>query len=369
MRADDPIPAPRPVWPAILACLVVAAASLLVASPAGAQSNGGLGFQADVPYGTASGQTLLLDVYQPPGEGPFPGLITVHGGGFVKGDKSLQRGVSRFFAASGYVVFAINYRLAPRFPYPAAVDDAATSVAFVREHAAQYHVDPNRIGIMGSSAGGTIAASVGARSTPPYTTGSDVSAVATWSGALDFNLVLQERIHNQDVLEGVPSYAGMPSASPTSAALAATLARISPINQVKKGSPPFFVANSKVELIPIDQAQDMVAKLQSLKIPVSTLYPAEGHALRYTAQAEEPTVSFLDRYVRDYKGGAGATPTPTHTATPAPTLPPVVEPVQPASRSSSPLLPIVIAIGVTVVVGLVAGSFMAGRRRNRSFRY
>jgi fermentation-respiration switch protein FrsA (DUF1100 family) len=138
----------------------------------------------DVQYGTAPDNdgnpvALKLDVYQPAGDTltQRPAVIWVHGGGFSGGDKSggPSADLANTFAKLGYVSFSINYRLLssgcgggsnPNTPACtaaalAAISDAQGAVRFVREHAAQYGIDPTRIGIGGESAGAITSAGVG----------------------------------------------------------------------------------------------------------------------------------------------------------------------------------------------------------------
>src|SRR4051812_1569216 len=114
----------------------------------------------DVEYGVADGESLKLDAYVPEGSGPFPAVILVHGGGWNGGDKS--GGPKKGYMApmheplekGGFAWFSINYRLAPKHPYPACIDDVETAIRWVKANAAKYHLDPRRIALSGESAGG-----------------------------------------------------------------------------------------------------------------------------------------------------------------------------------------------------------------------
>ena len=100
-----------------------------------------------------------LDVFQPSAEGIRPAVIFVHGGGYTKGNKSLNGviydNILRWFAAQGFVGFNLEYRLAPAATYPAGALDIKAAMAWIRENAATYRVDPERMVIIGHSAGGT----------------------------------------------------------------------------------------------------------------------------------------------------------------------------------------------------------------------
>ena len=110
-------------------------------------------------YATHDGVALLGDLYVPKGAGPFPALVALHGGGWVQGVRSVYQYWGRHLAARGYALFAISYRLAKpgQKTFPHAVQDALAAVQFVRGSAKEFKLDPDRIGLMGASAGANIA--------------------------------------------------------------------------------------------------------------------------------------------------------------------------------------------------------------------
>ncbi|MGM9606487.1 MAG: alpha/beta hydrolase fold domain-containing protein [Oscillospiraceae bacterium] len=116
----------------------------------------------DVPYATAS-KAQCLDLYLPEeGDGPFPLLIHIHGGGFALGDKrddhmdAYLTGIRR-----GMAVASVEYRLSGEAAFPAAVLDCREALRYLAAHAARFSVDPNRIAVIGGSAGGNLAAMLG----------------------------------------------------------------------------------------------------------------------------------------------------------------------------------------------------------------
>ncbi|MEE8147724.1 MAG: alpha/beta hydrolase, partial [Longimicrobiales bacterium] len=111
----------------------------------------------NVVYGMYSGLALLMDVHHPAQPNGY-GLILIGGSGWhslpAYGAQQLKsRGVPQILVDAGYTVFTINHRAAPRFRYPAAVEDAQRAVRFVRHHAERYGIDPNRLGGLGGSSG------------------------------------------------------------------------------------------------------------------------------------------------------------------------------------------------------------------------
>jgi acetyl esterase/lipase len=105
-------------------------------------------------YGTADGQQLTMDYYAPAGPGPHPIVIFIHGGGYRRGDSKSGTYPVDFLTPAGYAVFSINYRLAPKYPYPYMVYDVERSVRFLRHNAKRWDGDPNKIALVGGSAGG-----------------------------------------------------------------------------------------------------------------------------------------------------------------------------------------------------------------------
>src|SRR5579871_6755464 len=112
---------------------------------------------SDIEYARASGESLKLDASIPDGPGPFPAAILVHGGGWVAGDK--EQYIIYIFdplSRAGFAWFSINYRLAPKHKFPAAMEDTEAAIRFVKANAKKYKVDTSRIALIGESAGGHI---------------------------------------------------------------------------------------------------------------------------------------------------------------------------------------------------------------------
>jgi acetyl esterase/lipase len=111
-------------------------------------------------YATVDGRPLALDVYRPPAaSGPVPAVIVIHGGGWSSGDKGETPQQSERLAAQGYAVFDIQYRLAPQPNWQSAVGDVKCAIGWVKQHArdAGIEVDPDRVTLLGRSAGGHLA--------------------------------------------------------------------------------------------------------------------------------------------------------------------------------------------------------------------
>jgi acetyl esterase/lipase len=116
----------------------------------------------DIRYGVHDGVELLADLYLPEGARSVPVLIAAHGGGWQTGDRSFYRYWGPHLAARGYALFSIEYRLMKpdAGAWPGAVCDMRAAVQFVRANAAEFGIDPERVGLVGDSAGAHLAALV-----------------------------------------------------------------------------------------------------------------------------------------------------------------------------------------------------------------
>jgi acetyl esterase/lipase len=119
-------------------------------------------FEPNIEFSNPDGQQLQLDMAHPKtGDGPFPAIVCIHGGGFRAGSRQGYDGLCIRLAQRGYVAVTVSYRLAPKYQFPAAIHDVKAAVRWLRANAKQYKVDPARIGVTGGSAGGHLAQFLG----------------------------------------------------------------------------------------------------------------------------------------------------------------------------------------------------------------
>lgn len=144
-------------------------------------------FQASIPYREADGRQLTLDVIRPKGTGPFPVLVYIHGGAWVWGSPATHRKLTFRLAQQGFLVFSVDYRLAPEHPFPAAFHDCIHAVHFAAHNAGRWDGDPGRIVLAGDSAGANLAAAtaIDLAGTPGTPT---VAAVGLIYGVFDFSI-------------------------------------------------------------------------------------------------------------------------------------------------------------------------------------
>src|SRR4051795_2434724 len=149
--------------------------------------------QKGVEYGRPGGKPLLLDLHVPDGPGPFPAAILVHGGGFDEGSKSTNvRPLFGPLASAGFAWFSIDYRLAPQFRFPQAIEDVNTAIRWVKANAGTYQVDVTKLALIGESAGGLLVNYAGTHEIPE----TKVAAVVDFYGPVDYGkLALERRDH------------------------------------------------------------------------------------------------------------------------------------------------------------------------------
>ncbi|MBI4873243.1 MAG: M20/M25/M40 family metallo-hydrolase [Acidobacteria bacterium] len=242
---------------AVIATLVYHAANreeLLPRKPQPKPAASSLKLKTDIEFAKPGGESLTLDAYVPEGAGPFPTAIIVHGGGFTRGDK--QTFVPPLFeplAKGGFAWFSINYRLAPKHPFPAAVEDVESAVRWVRAHAKDYKVDPRRIALVGESAGGHLVSYVGARSGRKL----GLAAVVPFYGPHD----LEARARaTQQASENIKSFLAITDLND---AAWRKMRAASPITYVKKEMPPYLLIHgTKDELVPFEQSPAMCDKMK-----------------------------------------------------------------------------------------------------------
>jgi acetyl esterase/lipase len=124
---------------------------------------------------------LSLDVYQPPVAGTYPVIMQIYGGSWQRGAPASQEWFSRYFAARGYVVVAIDYRHAPEWIWPEQLDDVHAGLYWIRNEAPRFDADPSRIVVVGRSAGAQLAMRLAYRKEAP----SAIRAVVNYYGPVD----------------------------------------------------------------------------------------------------------------------------------------------------------------------------------------
>lgn len=240
-------------------------------------------YKSAVQYGPLPSQ--VLDVWRSRDlpHGPAPVLVFVPGGGWIHGSRRMQGyALMSHLASQGWVCLSIDYRVAPKSPWPAHLIDVKTAVSWAREHAQEFGGDQNFIAIAGASAGGHLAALAGltVHDAPPefglpVEANTSVDAVVSLYGRYDWeDRSTPERARFMDFLERVV-VAGTAARHPD------VFRKASPIALVHRSAPPFFVVHGTADwIIPVDQAQSFVERLRSVSESAVCYLelPGAGHA-------------------------------------------------------------------------------------------
>ena len=257
--------------------------------------------ERNVEYGKINDVSLKLDLYIPAGDmrvGSHPGVVFIHGGGWVGGDKASWEPQARDLAERGFVAASINYRLAPKYRYPAAVEDCELAIRWLRQRSGEFHLDPARIGAIGDSAGGHLAALMGLRSLDeskesslPYS--SRVQCVVDYYGRTDLTI-------EQPAAKGFHDYRSAFIGKKRSEALS-LYREASPLYRVDSTAAPFLIlqGNKDVQVIPLN-SQRMLEALEKAHVDATLVLIAnEGHGFSsQTARTVwEFAVLFLERHL------------------------------------------------------------------------
>ncbi len=160
----------------LTAAVFVLSASLSITTSFAAEAK--VTVQRDVTYIDDGDNRHGADIYIPPGDGPFPAVLMIHGGAWTTGSKGHMLAHARTVSDAGYVVMSINYRLAPKHKFPAQIDDCKAGVRWMRRNADKYKIDPKKIAAYGYSAGGQLACLLGTTDADDGLEGSDIPADA-----------------------------------------------------------------------------------------------------------------------------------------------------------------------------------------------
>jgi acetyl esterase/lipase/type 1 glutamine amidotransferase len=282
-----------------------------------AASSTGLEILRDVRYGETSTGPLTLDLYRPAKQssGLLPAIVMIHGGGWRswpdgKWTKSTDVETARGFASRGYWVASIDYRLSDVARFPAALLDCKRAIRWVRSHAAEQKVDPDRIGVWGFSAGGHLALLLGCTDKKAgydddaegTTVSCRVQAVTSWAGLSDLADPTGPRKLEGERVDLCRRFLGG-----TYDELPDLYRKASPVSYVGPGNPPtFLVHGDRDEKVPYSNSEFMLEKLKAAGVEATLLTVRGAGHLFFKEEGQEPplsgmieaTVRFFDRHLK-----------------------------------------------------------------------
>ncbi|MCB9924847.1 MAG: alpha/beta hydrolase [Planctomycetaceae bacterium] len=268
--------------------------------------------EENITYGRGGDTELKLDLAQPDGDGPFPAIVFIHGGGWYQGSRQGYRGQIMEAAKRGYVAATISYRLmkfdeekkettTAKPIFPAQIHDAKASIRWLRANAEKYHVDPERIGVTGGSAGGHLSLLVGLTDNKSNLEGdggnsdqsSRVQAVVNVFGPTDM-----AACHKTSVVAWIFRLfmGGTPDET------AETYTAASPITYVSKDDPPVLTLHGDRDtLVPIAQATTLDEKMKAAGASHTLMiFEGQGHGFggEYAQKSMTATWDFFDQHLK-----------------------------------------------------------------------
>ena len=257
----------------------------------------------DLEYAKAGEQALLLDLYVPENAPkPLPVVVWIHGGGWRGGDKRNCRSLR--MTARGYAAASVNYRLSQDATFPAQIHDCKAAIRYLRANAAKYGLDPKRIGVWGSSAGGHLVALLGTSGDVKQLEGklgnqdqsSRVQAVCDWFGPTDLASLGGRAIPGWR-RNPVALLLGGPPAEKKDLA-----EQGSPITHVTKDDPPFLIMHGdRDRVVPTAQSQLLHDALKAAGV-ASTLQVVEGAGHGFGgAEIDKAVQDFFDKHLKKAK--------------------------------------------------------------------
>ncbi len=267
-------------------------------------------FEKAITYTSPDGQDLQLDLAMPKDNARLrPAVICIHGGGFRAGTRDGYDGLIVKLAARGYVAVTVSYRLAPKHQFPAAVHDVKAAVRWVRANAGKYHIDPERIGVTGGSAGGHLAQFLGVTGDEPRFEGnggnpgvsSKVTCVVNVYGPSDFTRSYGKSV---DAAEVLPLFLG---GNLETARYQHVLS--SPLTWVSLGdAPTLLIHGTDDKYVAHEQAVWMLDALKAHNVEAELLtMEGAGHGFKGAdaAKSDAALVSYFDNHLK-----ASTKPTP-----------------------------------------------------------
>lgn len=266
----------------------------------------------DIPYAGTDNPRQCLDLFSPSerhSESPLPVIVFVHGGAWRAGDKRSGRGRVRPFVASGhYAGVSVGYRLTGEAQWPAQIHDVKAAIRWIRANAKTQGLDPDRVGVWGTSAGGHLVAMLGTSAGVPAMDGdlgphnkvsSAVTCVVDFFGPTDF---LQMDAHRVPGSKMAHDPADSPESQLVGGAIQShpdRVATANPMTYVTDEDPPFLIMHGDDDrLVPIHQSEIFDKALQQAGVKVTFVPIAgAGHGLRGVDTSDQVT-AFFDLHLR-----------------------------------------------------------------------
>lgn len=270
---------------------VVAARAAAETAPRPVGNFKGFHAEKDIQYVPGGDPAQRLDLYLPdaPSDKPLPLIVWVHGGGWHGGSKAGCPALG--LVAKGYAAASVEYRFSQKAVFPAQIQDCQAALRWLRANSNKYNLDPNHIGVWGSSAGGHLVSLLGTaggkKAFAPIGGNEEqsdrVQAVCDDYGPADFNTVMQQAADDKNVRNIFKfNTPGDPYSGLIGANLGADKQKgdaVSPVHYVSRDNPPFLILHGTHDaLVPLAQSEELAAALKEKGVEVLfQRFPGAGH--------------------------------------------------------------------------------------------
>ena len=258
--------------------------------------------ERDIVYTKVGATELKLDIARPAqGDGPFPAVLAIHGGAWRAGDKAPMGPLLLEFANHGYVAISPQYRFCPKEVFPAQLHDVKAAVRWLKTNAKTYHVDPERIGAIGFSAGGHLALMLGVTGPGDGLEGDAVTGVPDTRIKAVVNYFGPSDLGAKDIpalsKPLVKDFLGATAEEKPDLA-----AKASPRTYVSSDDPPILTfQGTKDPLVPFTQAIVLSEAMTDKRVPgrVELMIGAQhGWGGAELKRTRDETFRFFDKYLR-----------------------------------------------------------------------
>jgi acetyl esterase/lipase len=209
-----------------------------------------------IPFAEPDGVPLYLTIYRPLQVGKYPALVSIYGGAWQRGSPDSDDNFNRYIAAQGYVVWAISYRHAPAYHFPAQIEDVRSALTFIEQHSREYETDLSRVASIGRSAGAQLAM-LAAYQNPPF----PIRAVIDYYGPVNLTAGYDD-VPTPDPIESRATLRTFLGGTPTE--FPELYRQASPFNAVKPSLPAsLLIYGGKDHIVQAKYGEYLAQKLQS----------------------------------------------------------------------------------------------------------
>jgi len=280
--------------------------ALLLAAPVHAADPAS---ELNVVFATPDHIELRLDYFRPAGDGPFPLVVCIHGGGWQAGSRATYQDTQNWFAKKGFASAAIQYRFAPRHRFPSQLEDVSAALRFLVKEHKRFRIDPDRIGMLGASAGAHLALLTGFSELKDC----KIKAVVNMAGPTDLRTFAAAHTGDAALKTGLKRDSAelLADLLGTKDRKAEVYKTASPVAHIRKDGPAVLTLHGEDDdIVPIAQAESLHEALKKAGATERLIkIKGVGHVFTQWPEKERTavtlaTIDFLEEHLSKPAGGA-----------------------------------------------------------------